>query len=60
MKNQEKTQDWANLTKYQTQNSQLQIPIFEEKRIVFMGDSITEFWSKIYPEFFLNKPYIMF
>ncbi|MCL6460371.1 MAG: SGNH/GDSL hydrolase family protein [Flavobacterium micromati] len=58
MKNQEKTQDWANLTKYQTQNSQLQIIIFEEKRIVFMGDSITEFWSTIYPQFFLNKPYI--
>jgi lysophospholipase L1-like esterase len=58
MKNEEKTQDWANLTKYQTQNSQLQIIIFEEKRIVFMGDSITEFWSTIYPQFFLNKLYI--
>ncbi|SHG28408.1 Lysophospholipase L1 [Flavobacterium micromati] len=58
MKNQEKTQDWANLTKYQTQNSQLQIIIYEEKRIVFMGDSITEIWSTIYPQFFLNKPYI--
>lgn len=58
MKNQEKTQDWANLTKYQTQNSQIQIPVFGEKRIVFMGDSITEFWSAIYPDFFLNKPYI--
>jgi lysophospholipase L1-like esterase len=58
MKNQEKTQDWANLTKYQTQNSQLKIIIYEEKRIVFMGDSITEIWSTIYPQFFLNKPYI--
>ena len=58
MKNKEKTQDWANLTKYQTQNSQLQIPDFGEKRIVFMGDSITEFWSTIYPDFFVNKPYI--
>ena len=29
-----------------------------EKRIVLMGDSITEFWLTIHPEFFAGKSYI--
>ena len=51
-------QDWANLNKYQSQNTQLQSLSKGEKRIVFMGDSITEFWSAINPDYFLEKPYI--
>lgn len=51
-------QDWANLNKYQSQNTQLQSLSKGEKRIVFMGDSITEFWSAINPDYFLGKPYI--
>ncbi|MEC5166626.1 lysophospholipase L1-like esterase [Flavobacterium sp. PL11] len=51
-------QDWANLNKYEIQNAQLQRPIVGEKRIVFMGDSITEFWSVIDPDYFLGKSYI--
>ena len=53
-----KAQDWANLNKYQTQNASLPIPTAEQKRIVFMGDSITEFWGVIDPECFSGKPYI--
>ena len=53
-----KAQDWANLNKYQTQNASLPIPTAEQKRIVFMGDSITEFWGVIDPEYFYGKPYI--
>ncbi|WP_158729094.1 MULTISPECIES: SGNH/GDSL hydrolase family protein [unclassified Flavobacterium] len=52
------TQDWANLKKYQEQNLQLKPSPAEEKRVVFMGDSITEFWSRINPSFFELKPYI--
>lgn len=51
-------QDWANLTKYETQNKQLPSKQSGEKKIVLMGDSITEFWSQIQPEFFTNTSYI--
>ena len=51
-------QDWANLAKYETQNNQLPPKHSGEKRIVLMGDSITEFWSQIQPEFFTNTSYI--
>jgi len=51
-------QDWPNLNKYQTENAALQPLESGQKRIVFMGDSITEFWSKLCPDFFTGKPYI--
>ena len=51
-------QDWANLAKYETQNNQLPSKQSREKRIVLMGDSITEFWSQIQPDFFANTSYI--
>lgn len=51
-------QDWADLNKYHAQNALLQPLKSGQKRIVFMGDSITEFWSTIYPDFFSGKPYL--
>ena len=51
-------QDWANLNKYQNENAILPPLTSGQKRIVFMGDSITEFWSVIDPNFFVGKPYI--
>ena len=51
-------QDWANLAKYEAQNNQLPPKHSGEKRIVLMGDSITEFWSQLQPEFFTNTSYI--
>lgn len=51
-------QDWANLKRYQKENSSLKIPVQNEDRIVFMGNSITEGWSSHHPEFFKNKLYI--
>lgn len=51
-------QDWPNLKKYQKENASV-LPLTNgQKRIVFMGDSITEFWSALCPEFFIGKPYI--
>ena len=50
------SQDWANLNKYRDQNEKLGAPIINEKRVVFIGDSITESWLTFQPEFF-NKPY---
>lgn len=51
-------QDWANLKKYELKNSLLPPKKAEEKRIILMGDSVTEFWSQIHPDFFKESPYI--
>ena len=51
-------QDWPNLNKYQESNAQLKPLAPGDKRIVFMGDSISEFWSVINPEYFAGKPYV--
>lgn len=51
-------QDWANLNKYKKNNKTI-LPLKpRQKQIVFIGDSITEFWSVINPEFFIGKHYI--
>ena len=50
--------DWANLGYYEKRNRELGLPDENEKRIVFMGDSITEEWGNLYPEFFSGKNYI--
>jgi lysophospholipase L1-like esterase len=51
--------DWAQLERYREANAQLPRPAKDEIRVVFMGDSITDGWSK--PEFggfFPGKPYV--
>jgi len=50
--------DWANLGYYKKRNRELGLPDENEKRIVFMGDSITEEWGNLYPEFFSGNYYI--
>ncbi|RBN52006.1 acylhydrolase [Flavobacterium psychrolimnae] len=49
-------QDWPNLNKYENANLKPTAP--GQKRIVFMGDSITEFWSVTDSEYFAGKPYV--
>ncbi|AKD05197.1 SGNH/GDSL hydrolase family protein [Pontibacter korlensis] len=51
-------QDWANLNRYRDENAKLSSPAKGEKRVVFMGNSITEGWGKLSPKFFADKPYI--
>jgi len=51
-------QDWANLKRFQQENSELLLPKANEHRVIFMGNSITEGWLSIRPEFFKNKPYV--
>lgn len=53
-----KAQDWPNLNKYQNENTKLAPPEPGKKRILFIGDSITEMWSTTDPSFFSGKPYI--
>lgn len=50
-------QDWANLQRFQKENAEIKAPVKGEKRVVFMGNSITEGWIKTCPEFF-SKNYI--
>src|SRR2546423_7668439 len=50
--------DWANLERYREANRQLAAPASGEKRVVFMGNSITDGWAKFFPAMFPGKPYI--
>lgn len=50
--------DWANLKKYQADNARLANPNRGESRIVFLGDSITEFWFVNDSTFFTSNSYI--
>ena len=51
-------QDWPNLKRYEDENLSLGYPHENEKRVVFMGDSITEEWSRLYPNYFEERSYI--
>ena len=51
-------QDWPALNRYSADNKLLGLPEADEKRVVFMGNSITESWSVYQPEFFEGKSYI--
>ena len=50
-------EDWANLNYYKEENLKL-VREGTKEGIIFMGDSITEEWGRIMPEFFSNKQYI--
>jgi lysophospholipase L1-like esterase len=55
----EKTlKDWPNLGRYRDDNSKLTAPALGEKRVVFMGDSITDAWGRKYGKFFPGEPYV--
>jgi lysophospholipase L1-like esterase len=51
-------QNWPNLNYYRKANKMLENPAQEGDRIVFMGNSITEFWKNVHPDFFAGKPFI--
>ena len=50
--------DWAQLDFYKKLNSEIDLPSKNENRIVFMGNSITEGWGQLYPEYFSKKSFI--
>ena len=54
----QKNNDWARLGRYAKANKELPAPAKKEKRVVFMGNSITEGWVKIRPDFFEENGYI--
>lgn len=50
--------DWPDLARYRAENAKLAAPSAEEQRVVFFGDSITDFWGRKYGKFFPGKPYV--
>lgn len=48
--------DWANLAKFADANAKLPPPAKNERRVVFMGDSITQGWNL--EQTFPGKPYV--
>ena len=50
--------DWAYLGRYRAENAALGAPRPGERRVVFMGNSITEGWAKYFPTMFPGKPYV--
>lgn len=51
-------QDMWGFSRYTEANEKNGLPAKNEKRVVFMGNSITDGWSNARPDFFEGKPYI--
>lgn len=58
MMNSLNAQDWPNFKEFQEVNAHLPQVKQNEKRVVFMGNSITIGWLQTHPDFFKNKPYV--
>lgn len=50
--------DWPNLGRYRAANQALGPTRGGDKRVVFMGDSITDAWPQRARDFFTGKPYV--
>ena len=50
--------DWAYLEKYALENEKLNLKVNSGNRIVFIGDSITEYWKQYDASFFSQNGYI--
>lgn len=51
--------DWPNLARYHEANKKVAPPANNERRVVFMGDSITDSWDDPrYGGFFPGRPYV--
>jgi len=50
--------DWAEMKRYRDDDARVGPPGKGENRVVFMGDSITDGWIRLAPEFFQAKSYL--
>ena len=50
--------DWGGLGRYRAANAALPPHAAGEKRVVFMGNSITDDWAQSFPAMFPGKPYV--
>jgi len=53
-----KINNFAQLDRYKTANSDLAAPAKKEKRVVLLGNSITEGWANQNPDFFIQNNFI--
>lgn len=51
-------QDWGGLQRFAAANAELAEPVAGQPRVVLMGDSITEEWLRLRPEFFSSNGYV--
>jgi lysophospholipase L1-like esterase len=59
IRNDGRLRDWAALGRYREANRSLARPRANEARVVFMGDSITDFWQQPrFGRFFEGRPYV--
>lgn len=58
IENIEKETDWANINYYKEANRELLKQPNHERKVVFMGDSITENWGELKPDFFSKDNFI--
>jgi len=58
LKKEDFSDDWANISKYQKENELIGLPKKGEKRVVFLGSSIFEFWKQKDPEYFNSHAYV--
>ncbi|MFB9052669.1 GDSL-type esterase/lipase family protein [Formosa undariae] len=50
------TEDWADLGRYSQANAELKAPSKKEDRVVFIGNSITDNWTRDHGVFFEENP----
>ncbi|MBA2688618.1 MAG: acylhydrolase [Gemmatimonadaceae bacterium] len=50
--------DWPNLARFRAANDTLTPPTRAERRVVYIGDSITELWAQYFTSLFPGKAYI--
>ena len=51
-------QDWGGLQRFAAANAALAEPVDGQPRVVLMGDSITEEWLRLRPDFFSSNGYV--
>ena len=50
--------DWANFKRYEKSNEEVKALPQEQRKVVFMGNSITDNWANRHPDFFKENGYI--
>ena len=50
--------DWGNLRRYAQENQEVKQWPQEQRRVVFMGNSITQNWASMRPDFFKRNGYV--
>ena len=50
--------DWANFARYENDNAQLMAQPASPESVVFMGNSITDYWPVKHPDFFTDNGYV--